>query len=286
MTRDHDMKRAVRARMRATGERYTVARSALVAPDRSDAPKSETSLSQGGTMPVVHIRMLDELDERGFAVLRSFATADEVARMTVVVDEVISTTLAEKQAEEDRRRHAGETGPIDVWYPGQPGGIYADLTDHADVAWILTHPRLLELAGAVKAGAPKMRKVVPGRRCQGMATKASIPMRTARLLRLARGTWPGSSSSCRHIAPKPAHCGRSPARIGTPLSSPTGRDRLCHRTPTKSTSKRTRETSSSTQPTCGSRARSTVVSNRPGACSSNSRSARRRRMAPTDFSMR
>lgn len=159
MTRDHDMKRAVRARMRTTGERYTVARSALVAPNPSDAPTSETSQSQGGTMPVVHRRMLDELDERGLVVLRSFATADEVARMTVVVDEVISTTLATKQEEEDRRRGAGETGPIDVWYPGEPGGIYADLTDHADVAWILTHPGLLELAGAVKAGAPKMRKV-------------------------------------------------------------------------------------------------------------------------------
>ena len=85
-------------------------------------------------MPVVQIRMLDELDERGFVVLRSFATALEVARMTAVVDEVISTTLAKKQEEEDRRRDAGETGPIDVWYPGEPGGIFADLSDHADVA--------------------------------------------------------------------------------------------------------------------------------------------------------
>lgn len=45
--------------------------------------------------------------------------------MTATVDDVISTTLAEKQ-EEDRRRDAGETGPIDAWYPGQPGGIYAE----------------------------------------------------------------------------------------------------------------------------------------------------------------
>lgn len=110
-------------------------------------------------MPVVHIRMLDELDERGFAILRSFATTEEVARMTLVVDEVISTTLAQKQAEEDRRREAGEAGPIDVWYPGEPGGIYADLTDNADVAWILTQPSMLELAGAVKAAAPKISKI-------------------------------------------------------------------------------------------------------------------------------
>ena len=110
-------------------------------------------------MPIVQIRMLDELDERGFAVFRSFATTDEVARMTDVVDEVISTTLAEKQSEDDRRRAAGETGPIDVWSPGEPGGIYADLTDREDVAWILTHPWLLELTGAVKAVAPKLRKV-------------------------------------------------------------------------------------------------------------------------------
>lgn len=159
MTRDHDMKRAVRARMRATGERYTVARSALVAPDASDTPNSETSQSQGGIMPVVDIGMLDELDERGFAVFPSFATTEEVARMTAVVDEVISATLAEKRAEEDRRRAAGETGPIDVWYPGEPGGIYADVTDHDDAAWVLTHPWLLELAGAIKAGTPKMSKV-------------------------------------------------------------------------------------------------------------------------------
>ena len=110
-------------------------------------------------MPVVPIRMLDELDERGFVVLRSFATAGEVAHMTAVVDQVISITLAKKQEEEDRRRDAGETGPIDVWYPGEPGGIFADLSNDADVAWILTHPWLLELAGVVTSGAPKMRKV-------------------------------------------------------------------------------------------------------------------------------
>ena len=90
-------------------------------------------------MPAVHSRMLDELDERGLAVLRSFATADEVARMTVVVDEVISTTLATKQEEEDRRRDAGETGPIDVWYPGEPGGIYADLGSQAQVQTTSSH---------------------------------------------------------------------------------------------------------------------------------------------------
>ena len=88
MTRDHDRKRAVRARMRATGERYTVARSALDARDPADAPKAETSQSQGGTMPVVDIRTLAEFDARGFVVLRLFATAEEVARITAVVDEV------------------------------------------------------------------------------------------------------------------------------------------------------------------------------------------------------
>ena len=61
-------------------------------------------------MAAVQTELLEDLDERGFAVLRSFATPDEVERMTAVVDGIISSTLAEKREEEDRRRAAGETG--------------------------------------------------------------------------------------------------------------------------------------------------------------------------------
>src|SRR5688572_14184560 len=100
MTRDHDSKRAIRARMKVTGERYTVARSALVAPSTSRPPsRSETTESQGGTVASVDTDLLGELDERGFAVIRSFAPPDEVARLTAVVDEVVATTLAAKQEE-------------------------------------------------------------------------------------------------------------------------------------------------------------------------------------------
>ena len=150
MTRDHDIKRPIRARMKVTGEPYTVARSALVAPSASRALASETSPSQGGTMAAVRTDLLDELDERGFAVLRSFMTPDEVARLTVIVDEIVSTTLTEKQEEDRRRRDAGETGWIDVWHPGQQGVITQLITDRPDVAWLRQHRRLLEIKSAAK----------------------------------------------------------------------------------------------------------------------------------------
>src|SRR5687767_8903225 len=107
MTRDHDSKRAIRARMKVTGEKYTVARTALVAPTTSSLHTTETSLSQGGTMTTVQRDLLDELDGRGFAVVRSAMTSEEVSRLAVVVDEVVSTRLAEKQEEDRSRRAAG-----------------------------------------------------------------------------------------------------------------------------------------------------------------------------------
>lgn len=172
MTRDHDMKRAVRARMRVTGERYTTARSALVAPDHSPAPP-ETSRSPGGLMSALQGELLGELDERGFALVRAFASQEELRSVTAIVDEVISATLAEKQEEDRRRRAAGETGPIDVWHPGQPGGIYRDITDHPDVAWILEHPALNEIAHVVTSSSATLRKVaawvsLPGYGHQGL----------------------------------------------------------------------------------------------------------------------
>jgi ectoine hydroxylase-related dioxygenase (phytanoyl-CoA dioxygenase family) len=102
---------------------------------------------------------LQELDERGFAVFRSFATPDEVARMTAVVDEVISSTLAEKEEQERERRAAGETGWVNVWHPGEEGVIFRYLTDQPDAAWILHHARLLDVAAAVKGTGSTLRTV-------------------------------------------------------------------------------------------------------------------------------
>ncbi|HEX7168848.1 MAG TPA: phytanoyl-CoA dioxygenase family protein [Acidimicrobiales bacterium] len=173
MTRDHDIKRAIRARMRVTGEPYTVARSALVVPSTSRAPASETSPSQGGTMAAVLTDLLDELDDRGFAVLRSFLAADEVARLTAVVDEIVSTTLAEKQDEDRRRREAGETGWVDVWHPGQQGVVAKLVTERPDVAWLRQHRSLLAIKGAAKGREARLRNVgvsvsMPGYGHQGL----------------------------------------------------------------------------------------------------------------------
>ena len=151
MTRDHDVKRAIRARMKATGEPYTVARSALVAPTPS-SPESQAAAPQGGTVAPVEARVIEELDGRGFAVLRSFATAEQVAELTEVVDDVISSVRAEKEAEA-RARHAAGERRIDVWHPGEPGWIAQIVTDRPKVQWLADDPRLVHIIGEAK-GSP------------------------------------------------------------------------------------------------------------------------------------
>lgn len=180
MTRDHDLKRAVRARMQATGEKYTVARSALVAPAASRTAPSETTASQGGTVPTTDTDVLAEIDERGYAVLRSFISGVDLARMDHAVDEAVEARLAEMQAEDRERRAAGETGFIDLWSPGEPGGISVDLTAHSDVAWILQHEGLLALAGALRGSSAVLRRAaawvtLPGFGHQGLHPNAGGP---------------------------------------------------------------------------------------------------------------
>lgn len=180
MTRDHDLKRAVRARMSVTGEKYTVARSALVAPATSRTAPSETSESQGGTVATTETGVLAEIDERGYAVLRSFVSGDGLARMRDAVDEVVSTTLATKQEEDRERRAAGETGFIDLWSPDEPGGISVDLTAHPDVAWVLRHEGLLHVASGLKGTSAVLRRAaawvtLPGFGHQGLHPDADGP---------------------------------------------------------------------------------------------------------------
>lgn len=157
MTRDHNMKRAIRARMKATGERYTVARAALVAPDPPPAP-AMTSSSQGGAMSAAHTDLLAELDELGFAILHAFATSDELERINAVVDEVVTAKLSEVREEDERRRAAGETGWINVWHPGPAGVVSQMVTDRPDVAWIREHSRLLEIRALAMGGSPRMKE--------------------------------------------------------------------------------------------------------------------------------
>lgn len=158
MTRDHDVKRAIRARMKVTGESYTVARSALVAPTAPSAPHSQATPSQGAKVATVQTGLIDELDEGGFAVIRSFATAEQVMHLTAVVDEVISTVLAEKQQEALDRHAAGERR-VNVWHSGEPGVIFRVVSDRAEVRWLIDDERLLEITERAKGSPGGLHKI-------------------------------------------------------------------------------------------------------------------------------
>ncbi|MGH9021485.1 MAG: hypothetical protein ACRDV9_00030, partial [Acidimicrobiia bacterium] len=72
--------------------------------------------------------------------------------MTAVIDEVISTVLAEKQQEALERKAAGERR-INVWYPGEPGVIFKVVSDRPEVQWLIDDERLLDITERVK-GSP------------------------------------------------------------------------------------------------------------------------------------
>jgi ectoine hydroxylase-related dioxygenase (phytanoyl-CoA dioxygenase family) len=188
MTRDHDLKRAVRARMTATGEKYTVARSALVAPATTRAGAAETSESQGGTVATINTDLLEEIDERGYAVLRSFVRPDGLARISGAVDEAVAAALAEKEAEDRKRRAAGESGFIDVWRSSEPGGLSADLTAHPGVSWVLGDERLVQLATELTGSTAVLHRAaawvtLPGFGHQGLHPNGDGPARQI-------GSWP------------------------------------------------------------------------------------------------
>lgn len=100
-------------------------------------------------MASVDTGLIDELDERGFAVIRSLATPEQVAGMTAVVDEVIETTIADKQ-EEGRQREAAGERRINVWHPREAGVIFTVVTERPDLQWLLADPRLLEVVEEAK----------------------------------------------------------------------------------------------------------------------------------------
>lgn len=86
------------------------------------------------------------------------------------------------------RTYFGETGYIDVWSPGEPGGISADLTAHPDVAWILQHEGLLDVARSLQGISPVLRRAaawvtLPGFGHQGLHPNAEGPPP-------AVGAWP------------------------------------------------------------------------------------------------
>jgi len=179
MTRDHDMKRAIRTRMKDTGERYTVARSALVAPSSSSSPAPETALSQGETMASDQTDLLNELDERGFALVKSFAPPSEVATLTAVVDEIVAATIAQKLAEADERQAAGEPSN-NIWYPGEDGVVFSRITERPEAEWIRKSQRLSRLVAATTGVESAVRDiaayvVLPGCGHQGLHVESELP---------------------------------------------------------------------------------------------------------------
>jgi len=199
MTRDHDLKRAIRKRMKATGERYTVARAAVVAPD-PPAPSSGTSRSRGGTMAIALTDLLGELDEQGYAILRACITGDELAHLVALGDDVLTTRLAANQAEEDRRRAEGETGWVNVWHPGPPGVVSQLVTDRPEIAWIRNHEGLLEIESQATGAPATFRNVgvgfsLPGYGHQGFHADNGQPSQPI-------GEWTGLSFVITLTAPE------------------------------------------------------------------------------------
>jgi hypothetical protein len=106
MTRDRDIKRQVRARMRATGERYTQARSALYGSSASTPAIGSRPDAEGGAMRSEEL--LERLDRDGYAVVRGAVperTVDEIRRW---IDELVDADLDSRMRDAQRRRDAGE----------------------------------------------------------------------------------------------------------------------------------------------------------------------------------
>src|ERR1044072_1857233 len=82
MTRDRDFKREVRARMRATGERYTQARSALHESAIAKPPTRSRPDPESGK--AMYEELFEQLDRDGYAVVRdvvSHAFVDELRQL-------------------------------------------------------------------------------------------------------------------------------------------------------------------------------------------------------------
>jgi hypothetical protein len=126
-------------------------------------------------MSAVHTDLLAELDEQGFAILRSFSTVDELTRINAVADEVIAAEISDVREESERRRAGGETGWIDAWHPGPAGVVSTIVTDRLDVAWIREHPRLLEVRASAMGDSLRMKNASVRSRFRDVGVGASLP---------------------------------------------------------------------------------------------------------------
>src|SRR5689334_9065370 len=128
MTRDRDIKREVRARMRATGERYTQARSALYGSSSSTPAIGSRPDAEGGAMRTE--QLLEQLDRDGYVVVRGVVPERTLDELRSWVDELVDVDLDSRMREAQRRREAGEAD-ASAFRRGFEGRIGLAITDDA-----------------------------------------------------------------------------------------------------------------------------------------------------------
>jgi len=134
MTRDRDTKRAVRARMRATGERYTQARSALYGSSSGNSASGSGPDAEGGAMRSEEV--LEQLDRDGYAVLRGVVPAEAVDELRGWVDQLADADIDWRMREARRRREEGESD-VRAFAIGSEGRVGLALDDDTRVAPLL-----------------------------------------------------------------------------------------------------------------------------------------------------
>ena len=160
MTRDRDTKRAVRARMRATGERYTQARSALYGSSSSTPSIGSGPDAEGGAMRSDEV--LEQLDRDGYAVIRGVvptATVDELRRW---VDQLADEDIDWRMREVRRRREAGESD-VRAFPIGSEGRVQLPLDDDERVAPLINSVAdVAQRIGTPRRGRPGVAVCLPG----------------------------------------------------------------------------------------------------------------------------
>jgi ectoine hydroxylase-related dioxygenase (phytanoyl-CoA dioxygenase family) len=146
MTREHNAKRAVRARMRATGERYTQARSALFGDAPSVGAPSAGSIPDRGGTSVVTQELLDALDRDGFVVVRDVVPKEVVDDLRQWVDGLVDEEMRWRTAEVERRRAVGESD-VRTFPRGWEGRLDFPFDDDARRAPLVTG--LADMAAAI-----------------------------------------------------------------------------------------------------------------------------------------
>ena len=149
MTQDHNAKRAIRARMDATGERYTVARAALLGASTS-SPSGPRPHPGGETMSMDEL--VASLDRDGYGIVRDVLPKAAAEELRVWAEELVEDDLRWRLEEAERRRAAGEAD-VRPFARGMEGRFAFQLHD----------PRRDLLAASVATIAEQLRLPVAGR---------------------------------------------------------------------------------------------------------------------------